>query len=154
PRGALFQEQVAKAIDQPAVARVERGRRVRLLDDGRALEDRARGQEGAVVDRAVHEPLALGKVDRPGRFLHSPGLAAADPVAQPGFRDPAQGGQPHVDPLDRLRRRMVPVGPLVLAVERLHDAGYGVGTGYSAREWDRQLETLPDVTQVGVGLED
>src|SRR5439155_26732960 len=90
----------------------------------------------------------------PPSFFRGLRACSPAPVAQPRLGDAAQGRQPHVYPLDRLSRRVVAVGPLMLAVEGLQGARDRIRIRSATRERDGQLETLPDVTQLRVVLEE
>ena len=118
------------------------GRRVELLDDGRAREGRTGGERVAVVDRAVDVAARLGEVDLTAVLRLD--LAAAVELLRRRLRDPPDARQAQAHDLDRLGRRGEAVRPVVLLVEALEEPVAG---------GDRQLVALADVAQVDLPLE-
>jgi len=126
-------------VDRCREAGVDQRCRVMLLDDGGAIDERVGGQERAVVDGAVDEAAELGKVDL------APGLEGCRcgpgreqrARARPG--DVAHRRQAQRHQLDRLSRRRVAVGAIVLPVEPRQRV---------IVERDRELVALADVSQI------
>ena len=71
---------------------------------------------------------------------------------------PAAGGEPHVDDLDRIVRVRIPVSRLVHLQEPLAQVlgrgnRYRIRAGVSRCDRDRKLEVLPDIARVDPELE-
>src|SRR5581483_1370095 len=147
-------DQVQVAVHAGRLSRVDDGGRVELLDDRRALQPVARLQPRPVVHRTVHEATQLAEVDRPrarSRRLHW--LAARLRRAQLHLRHAHHGHQAVVDGLDRRCRRLVPVEPLVQAVEALAQPTKLRGIDRYLYARHGQLVALAGVAHVQVVLE-
>src|SRR5262245_56630923 len=115
----LLKTEIAVRVHGDAEAGIYQRGRVVLLDRGRPSYQSLSRKPGSLVDRAFQKPVGIREVDvaralRLGRFCCGP------EIGQPArFRliDPAYCHEPEVYQLDRLLRRTVAVGPVVLIVE-------------------------------------
>ena len=134
------------------------GRRVELLDDGRAGDDVAGAQRAALVERRVvlgRRPVGAGEDDRrpAGERLGGRlGVPGCDDARADRRHEPDRVG-PHVDDLHRLLGEAVEVLALVGLLEALGERDERRVVQRPGRHGHEQLVRLADVAAVGPALE-
>src|SRR5690606_13224158 len=137
---------VAVLVHRGGEARVQGDGGAVLLDDGRAVDDGAGLQRGALEDRGV---VRLLEDHAPGLLDGLDLLVRVTPDRRPG--DGPDAGDAQVDPFDRVAR-VVPVGIPVELLVRLVEAAGDLLPPFVVERAGRgghpDLERLPVVAQV------